>query len=183
MIQRLSLEEVQEIARLAAERKVIVRGQGPTVDGVAQTFGLPPDQVASLVAEIRDRKAGLLPPEDRVTFRRMGFAAAGLLTLVLLLVAINLITGASAKEPSASTAAAPVAETPLSPRPRYEASGPPATDISSVATMPGEQIDPGVSRRIYDAPQVEVKTYEGDLSNARTKAGIMKMERTPVPAR
>lgn len=123
MDQRLSLEEVQEIARLAAQRRSVIHGRGPTVIGVSDALGVPPAEVESLLAEIRDRKAGLNPPDDAKTLRRLAIGAASLVALIIVATVVSLLGGSGPKEPAALVG------------------GPPDSSIGSAA---GRQYSPSI---------------------------------------
>ncbi len=56
---RLSLREVQEVARLAADSGAKVRGAGPTVHSVADALGLPPTEVELLLDQARQGRSPL----------------------------------------------------------------------------------------------------------------------------
>ena len=168
MNQRLSLEEVQEVARLAAQRRAVVHGAGPTVDRVSDALGLPPAQVESLLTEIRDRKAGLLPPEDGVIFKRLGLGAAALVALGVVVLLFNLFSGSGPKPTAAATLGPPGSNVGSTGVGRYDTPGAAAAIPSRQAVaLPERRVDPTLSGGSLGAPRAEIKTYSTDLQNAR----------------
>jgi hypothetical protein len=97
--------EAQEVVRLAAERQSAAES-GPTVNGLAEALGLPPEEVERLLIEVRRQRGVITEPVRRRIFGDRSAALSAALALALFLV-----TAAGLLFYRAQTAVPPAAET------------------------------------------------------------------------
>ena len=100
--------EAQEVVRLAAERQSAAPENGPTVNGLAEALGLPPEEIERLLMEVRGQRSVTAAPVRRRIFgdRSAALSAALALALFLFTAAGLLFYRAQAAIPPEETAMA-----------------------------------------------------------------------------
>lgn len=183
MSQRLSLQEVQEIARMASKRKAVLNGTGPTVDKLADALGLHPAQVDLFLREIRDTQAGLSPDGDRTELKRSLIGAGIAMGVLLLLVLGNFVAGALKAPPvAAAQPTSPVANPTASfiGRPAEAVVAPALPPVASTASAPW---DSGLSQTRVVLPSEDFKDSATSLDHAYGKAKAHDGRGEPVVRR
>lgn len=158
--------EAQEVVRLAAERQN-AGNDGPTVEGLGEALGLPPEEIERLLAEVRRRRVVSDTPatQPQRTFgdRSAAISAAIVLALVLVVGAGAMAYRAGFGQPTATPAieipaVPPVPEIPAAPSPE-DATATPGSDVIGMSVESTDEN--GRTQRV---------TIRGDEEAAMAKA-------------